>query len=48
MLNENVIPNAWSPTSPSQIPQSYPMRVGAAFSYDSFGMHNDTTEVMDA
>jgi hypothetical protein len=24
------------------------MIVGAAFPYDSFGMHNDTTEVMDA
>jgi len=48
MLHEDVIPNAGSPIPPSQTSQSYPMMVGAAFSYDSFGMHNDTTEVMDA
>jgi hypothetical protein len=47
MLNEDVIPNAWSPTLPSQTSQSYPMRVGAVFSYGSFVMHNNTTEVID-
>ena len=48
MLNENGISNAWSPTSLSQISQSYPMIEGTAFSYDSYRIHNDTTEVMDA
>ena len=28
--------------------QSYPMIEGTAFSYDSYRIHNDTTEVMDA
>src|SRR5216683_3069548 len=46
--NEDVMPNAWSPTPPSQVAQGYPMIEGTAFSYDSFGMHDDTTEVMDA
>jgi len=48
MLNEDVVLNAWSPTLPSQTSQSYPMIVGAGFSNDSFGMHNDTIEGMDA
>ena len=46
--NEDVMPNAWGPTPPSQITQGYPMVEGTAFSYDSFGMHDDTTKVMDA
>ena len=48
MLNEDGIPNAWSPTSLSQTSQSYLMIEGTVFSYDSFRIHNDTTEVLDA
>jgi hypothetical protein len=48
MLTEDVIPNVWNPTTPSQTSHSYPMIACAAFFYDSFGMHNDTIEVMNA
>ena len=46
--NEDVIPNAWRPTPASQVSQGDSMVEGTAFSYDSFGMHDDAAEVMNA
>jgi hypothetical protein len=42
--NQDVMPNVWGPTLPDR--QGY--SEGTAFSYDSFGMHDDTTKVLDA
>ena len=46
--NEDMLPNARGPTPPSQVAQCYPMVESTACAYDSFGMHDDTTKVMDA